>query len=83
MGNGKQLFITLCEDAVTQYNMGVTEATLVSNMTYLAEIQGLPMVKAIDFADTMNKTLKILTKANEPINTLTVARQFLKTMSTV
>lgn len=81
MSNGKQLFITLCEDAVTQYNMGVREATLVSNIAYLAETQGVPMVKAIDFADTMSKTLKTLKKANEPINTATVAKQFLKIMS--
>lgn len=81
MDNGKKLFIALCEDAVTQYNMGVREATLISNIAYLAETQGLPMVNALDFADTMSKTLKTLKKGNQPINTLTVAQQFLKTMS--
>lgn len=81
MKDTKGTFISLCEDAVTQYNMGVREATLIANMAYLAETKGMHMMKALDFADTMSKTLKTLKKNNQRIDTLTVVRQFLKTMS--
>lgn len=81
MSNTKEKFISLCQDAADQYSLGIKLSTIQENIAYLAETQGMPMVKAIDFATTMNKSIVDLKKQNEPVNAATVARQFLKNMS--
>ena len=77
MSANKEIFLKLCKDAVTQHNAGVDNPTIKQNITYLAEVSGIPFLSAITIGDTMGHALNNISKTEETVTMDTLAKEFL------
>lgn len=73
----KKLFLSLCGDAVEMYHIGMDEKTFCSNISFLAEQQGVSTFSAITIAETMHKSIRSLSSKGSDINLKNISLEFL------
>ena len=76
--SNKKVFLELCSDAAEQFSAGMSVKQVQSNIAYVAENYGIPMLQSIEIAERFAKVLTILDKTKVSITDGSVAQEFLR-----
>jgi hypothetical protein len=76
--SNKKVFLELCSDAAEQFSAGMSVKQVQSNIAYVAENYGIPMLQSIEIAERFAKVLTNLDKTKVSITDGSVAQEFLR-----